>query len=167
MGLIKLTPAQIIKIHGLLPSSKLLTWEQVCQMRLTPSYLHTQACISKENIRKLQPSAAEWISADLCTLHDCDALSMLPLNPLTMLKVPLDTLFAYSAAKLQSYGVTYAQMVEAGLTPGTMQFFHFSLLDWVSLGLTKHDVHCITEGTCVLLFGMGVQECTRAINELS
>lgn len=162
MGLITLTPGQIVTIHGLFPASRLLTWEQVCGRKLSPSYLHRWAKISREHFKELQPDPAAWVAEGLVTLEDCDALSELPLNPLRHLKLPVDALFGCSFHQLQKYGITFDEMVEAGLSPGTMALFHFSLQEWKSLGMSDEHIHRMTEAQCVRLFGMGVQEACRA-----
>ena len=76
-----------------------------------------------------------------------------PLNPLFHLQTPVHELVGYSVRDLQACGVTYEQMRQAGITPGLMQTFHFSLQEWMQLGFAHDHVVEMNEMHCRMLFG--------------
>jgi hypothetical protein len=66
-----------------------------------------------------------------------------------------DLLYArWTPAQLQKMGVTYTDLVEAGMTHETMGLFGFTLYDWSTLGFKKTDAETLTEAVLSRLFHM-------------
>lgn len=167
MGVIQLTPGQTIKVHGLFPQSYVLTWEHICERKLSVSFLYNHVRIDKHGLYRLQSDAHAWVEQGLCCIDDCDALSLLPLNPLEHLKVPLDKLIGFPVQRLLDYGVTYSNMLSAGMTPNVMMLFHFSLADWESIGMHEDLVYSLTQVQCKYLFGMSVRDTAMTVREIA
>jgi len=162
MGFVKLSSAQVIKVHGLFPNSTLLTWNDVCTMKLTPSYLHFTLGLPKETLKKLQPDAKAWAATQMCTLCDCEALNAIPVNPIAHLGLTADCLTGYTQQQIHSFGVRYEEMLGAGLTPPLMILFHYTLQEWVALGLRVEHLEHIHADDVKILFGMDVPQCQDA-----
>jgi len=142
-----------------------LDWETVKERRLNVTFLSDKAGLSKEDFLNLQPVAAEWVQNNLCCLQDCTKLSLLPLNPLKDLKVTVDKLLEYNSKDLLSFGVTYDEMKASGMTPVMMGLFHFPLSEWIDLGFSKLHVQGLSSHECNSLFGMGVEETMKYMEE--
>jgi hypothetical protein len=61
-------------------------------------------------------------------------------------------------------GLTYAELVDLGLTPASMVVFtHITLYGWAQLGMTRADVARFPEPVVVSLFGLPKQEVLRSL----
>lgn len=158
MGIICLSAQQNIIIHGIWSMKRTLDWETVKERGLTVSFLSKKACLTEDDFFILQSDASQWVQNNLCCIQDCKALSRLPLNPVSGLKVTVDKLFGFSCSDLLLFGVKYDEMKDAGMTPVMMNLFHFSLSEWMDLGFSVLHLQTLTSVETNSLFGMDKQE---------
>ncbi len=55
---------------------------------------------------------------------------------------------------MRAVGVTYSDLVEAGMTPDSMILFGYTLYDWSTLGFSKADVIEFSAPALGRLFGL-------------
>jgi hypothetical protein len=161
---IPLTAGQIVTIHGWMTPKETLSWTDVLyNERLTFSFLHCQACISKELLHRLQPDITAWVSAKRVGLQDAPMLTLWGAHPIRDLKADLGDLInlGWRAAAMQKAGVTYADLVEAGMTPASMMLFGYTLYDWSTLGFTEPDASGLTAPELGRLFGLTRADVSR------
>jgi hypothetical protein len=158
MRRIRLTDGQSVRLYGLLPTCFMLDWDTVVRMRLRHRWLRETLRLTAAQLRDLQGDAAAWAGAGLVDAGDCAAMREWPLNPLVHLQTPVDELRSHAAADLRQYGVSFAQMQQAGLTNDTMLLFHFSLAEWQALGFSQADARTLTDTQARLLFGMSARD---------
>ena len=165
MRKIRLTDGQRVRLYGLLPTYSILDWDTVVRMRLRHRWLRETLRLTAVQLRDLQGDAAAWAAVGLVDAGDCAAMREWPLNPLVHLQTPVDELRSHSAADLRQYGVSFAQMRDAGLTHDTMLLFHFSLAEWQSLGFSQADACALTDTQARLLFGMSARDVGNACRD--
>ena len=158
MGVVKLSEGQTIRVYGLLPVSSVLDWDTVRRLSLQFKWLHDKLKLTSRQLHNLQPDVDAWVAAGLVDIGDCAHMTAWPLNPLVHLKTPVDKLISHGADSLRKYGVTFAQMRQAGLSYDMMQLFHFSLLEWQTLGFALVHAQHLSDTQARLLFGMSAAD---------
>ncbi len=161
---IPLTPGQMVTIHGWMTPKETLSWTDVLyNERLTFSFLHCHACISKEHLHRLQPDITAWVSAKRVELQDAPMLTLWGAHPIRDLKADLGDLInlGWKAAAMQKAGVTYTDLLEAGMTPASMILFGYTLYDWSTLGFTEPDASGLTAPELGRLFGLTRADVSR------
>ena len=163
---IPLTPGQAVTIHGWANPKETLSWTDILsKSTLTFRFLITEARIPQELLHKLQPDIAAWKQANKVTLEDAVYLTQWPAHPVRDLRADLSDLINtnWPAEVRVKTGVTYADLLETGLTPETMGMFNFTLLDWSNLGLTKADAEKIPAHSLARLFNLPRADVLRCL----
>jgi hypothetical protein len=161
---IPLTSGQMVTIHTWSTPKETLSWSEVLgKEHLTFAFLHTHVCISRELLHKLQPDIAAWVSAKRVALSDIEALGLWGAHPIRDLKADVGELLdlGWNAASMRKSGVTYADLVDAGVTPKIMKLFGYSLYDWSTLGFAEPDTARFTAPELALLFGLTRADVSR------
>ena len=162
---IPLTAGQSVTIHGWVTPKSTLTWSDVLgDERLTFVFLHNYTHISKEFLHRLQPDIGAWVAAKRVEWSDAPILTNWGAHPIRDLKADLGDLVSTSwgASLMHKVGVTYADLVEAGMTPDSMVLFGYSLNDWITLNFTESDAAGFSAPALGRLFGLtrtGVSRC--------
>ena len=154
---IPITAGQGLWIHGLWQPKRTLSWNNVLSNdSLTFRYLHFDLNIAKELLHKMQPDISQWVKAGRVGLPDAFLLTPWSAHPIKDLKADLGDVIhmKWSAFELQQLGVTYSDLLEAGLTHETMGLFGFTLYDWSLLGFKEADANALTEASLSRLFRM-------------
>ena len=166
MSIVTLSDAQQLRVYGLFTLSKFLHWSVVVENKLLFRWLVGSVRLTPTQLHELQPDVSEWVAAGLVNMGDCCNMSMWPLNPLTHLCVHLDKCIGLKPPVLKSYGVTFLQMQNAGLSPPFMRIFHFPLSDWWLLGLRPADMSGMTPQDTQRLFSKSMTECLHELAAL-
>ena len=167
MGIIRLTPAQTLRIHGLFPTSTLLNWETIEKKKLSFARLHHDVYLTVEQLYTIQPDINKWVCGCLVSASDTKDMNMWPLNPIVHCEQSIFDLVGNSVLEIKSCGVTYKQLCDAGMTPYSMQLFHFSLREWVTLGFQVSDLdRDFNSAQTFLLFGGDVKTITDEMSSL-
>lgn len=161
---IPLTAGQIVTIHGWLAPKETLSWIDVlADESLTFAFLHGHARITKELLHRLQPDIGAWVSAKRVELLDAPLLTQWGAHPTRDLKADLGDLIhlGWNAAAMRKAGVTYADLVEAGMTPVSMLLFGYTLYDWSTLGFSESDAAGFSAPELGRLFGLTRADVSR------
>jgi len=164
---LKLTPGQSCYLHGWLSPKPTLCWADI---RNSPSLsLQTllSAGLDADDLHQLQPDVAQWVRAGRVTLADCPLMADLwGAHPVRDFKADLGDVagFRWSADAMVKMGLTYGELVELGLTPGSMAIFtHVTLHGWGQLGMTRADAALVPDPVLIALFNMPKQEVLRSL----
>lgn len=157
MVLIHLTAVQSIDLYGWWSPKRVLSWKQV-EDNPEFSWKRLRASgLSAAELYKLQPDPQPWIELQRIDVQDITEMAMWNIHPIRQMKCTLSqlALLHWPVEVLVSSGVTYDDLVGAGLSIGTMPIFGFTLLQWSALGLRKKHVDgAASELQCVQVFGM-------------
>jgi len=163
---IPLTPGQIVTIHGWLTPKETLSWTDVlADEKLTFAFLHGQTKIPRDLLHRLQPDIAAWVSARKVELQDTPLLLPWGAHPIRDLKADLGDMIhvGWSAESMRKAGVTYADLVEAKMTPSSMPLFGYTLYEWSTLGFCEPDAARLTAPELGRLFGMTRGDVSRCL----
>ena len=165
---IALTPGQAVTVLGWINPKLFLTWDDILGNELlTFSFLTQRVHIAASMLYKLQPDAHAWLQSKRVALSDCvEMYEHWKLHPIRDFKADLGDLIGtkWSGDTMNNIGLTYEDLVEAGLTPGTMALFtKLTLAGWVKVGFEKRYAVKIHESSLVRLFKMSKQDVMRAL----
>ena len=164
---ITLTPGQAVYIHGWLNPRTTLAWTDVLANEFLTLRFLAGANVPLERLHHLQPDGGAWVQARRASLADCPAMrDHWHLHPLRDFAADLGDLITvrWPPDLMASMGLTYADFLQAGLSPATMALCtHVTLAGWVRLGLRKQDAVAMHEAALVRLFGMPKQDILRAL----
>jgi len=163
---IPLTPGQSVTIHGWSNPKETLSWTDIlARPSLTFQFLVADARIPKELLHRLQPDIAAWKQAERISLSDVPLLGPWSAHPVKDLKADLSDLINldWPAETLRKSGVTYADLLDVGLTPETMGMFGYTLLDWSHLGFCKADAERIPANHLARLFNLTRADVLRCL----
>ena len=137
-----------------------LTWSDCKEHGYTWGILRDDLGFAPQQLHVLQKDKVEWVHRGGLRLCDLPEMTMFLVNPLSDMRADIGELcvMQWRVATLASMGVTYAQMVNAGMTPRIMTFFRFPLSDWVLLGLKQTHIEHWTEAEALGAFGVGLGE---------
>jgi len=163
---IPLTAGQAVTIHGWLQPKETLSWTDVLtDPALTFSFLHTHTKIPKELLHRLQPDIAAWAAAGRVRLEDMPALAQWGAHPIRDLNADLGDIIhmRWPAAVLAKSGVTYADLVGAGMTHDSMGLFGYTLRDWSVLGFSAADAERLHASALARLFNLTAADVIKCL----
>ena len=163
---IKLTPGQMVYLHGWMAPKKTLTWGDVLSHpHLTLQFL-LSANLPLHQLHQLQPDAKAWAKNGRADLHDCPLMGQWGAHPIHDFRAEIGELvnLRWPAEALVRMGVTYEDLVGLGLTPATMALFtHLTLVGWAQLGFRKEHALRVHEPALVALFGLPKADVLRSL----
>lgn len=154
---IKLTPGQIVYIHGWMTPKETLHWDDVVSSPALTLRFLLSANLPLSQLHKMQPDASAWVRHRRVELEDCPRMELWAAHPVTDFRADLGDIVNqhWSAEQMANMGLHYHDLVELGLTHSSMGLFtHITLLGWAHLGLRRQDVEGVPEAALVRLFGM-------------
>ena len=164
---LKLTPGQSCYLHGWLNPKQTLCWADIRKNQALSLQNLLSTGLDLDDLHKLQPDVSEWVKAGRVTIADCPLMADLwGAHPVRHFNADLGDVagFRWSAETMLRAGLTYAELVDLGLTPQSMVVFtHITLCGWAQLGMTRADAAKIPEATLVSLFGLAKQEVLRSL----
>jgi len=164
---LKLTPGQSCYLHGWMNPKPTLCWADIkANPTLTLQNL-LSAGLDLDDLHHVQPEVSEWVAAGRVTIADCPLMADLwGAHPVRDFKADLGDIagFKWAPDVMLRTGLSYAELVELGLTPQSMVVFtHVTLHGWSQLGMTRTDAAKISEQCLVGLFGLSKQEVLRSL----
>ena len=156
---IRLEPEQSLHLYGFLNPKRTLTWRDV----LDNHTIHLNACIScglpGSKLHRMQSDIKEWIRYGKATVADCQHMGPWKPNPFTDLGCSIGDLVLYRqmlpATLLIESGVTFASMRDLhGLTPELMGLLHYSVDEWLQLGVDEAFLHLLMDDQWLRVFGL-------------
>ena len=127
-----------IKLHS-------FTWRQMRALQIQP-----------EQLKTIQPSVAEWIQRGGIQITDIPDMTVFPVNPLTHFGVDLSELWSLKCdcTTMKRMGISYAQLIDKGITPQIMAAFNMPLSSWVELGFTQQHAAYLSEPESMHVFSL-------------
>lgn len=163
---IPLTAGQAVTIHGWINPKETLSWVDVlANQELSFSFLNTHTRIPRELLHRMQPDIAAWVHAGRVRAEDTPALAPWRAHPIRDLKADLGDLInlRWPASVLAKSGVTYADLVDAGMTHESMGLFGYTLCDWSALGFMAKDAERLSAAACARLFNLPPAEVVKCL----
>ena len=162
---LKLTPGQAVYLHGWLEARRTLRWADILANPALTFARLLSARLTPLSLHQLQPDVGAWIKHRRAQIEDCSNMEPWSAHPIKDFHADLADLIAlrWSPECLIRMGVSYTDLVEAGLTPANMALFDFTLLGWCQIGLSRNDVQDMPEHVLVRLFGMSKSDVMRAL----
>ncbi len=162
---LKLTAGQAVYLHGWLEARRTLRWPDVLANQSLTFERMRLANVSALALHQLQPDIAAWTKHRRAQIEDCPQMEPWAAHPIKDFHADLADLIAlrWAPELLVRMGVTYADLVEIGLTPANMALFDFTLLGWAHVGFSRAVAQGIPDPALSRLFGMPKQDVLRAL----
>jgi hypothetical protein len=164
---LKLTPGQSCYLHGWLSPKPTLSWADIKANPALSLQNLMSAGLGLDDLHRLQPEVEEWVKAGRVTLADCPLMAdKWGAHPIRDFRADLGDIagFKWGADAMLKMGLTYADLVEIGLTPASMVVFtHVTLHGWATLGFSRADAAQIPEPVLLSLFCVPKQEVLRSL----
>jgi hypothetical protein len=166
-GIVDLTPAQSIKIYGWSKPLRILNWKVVSDRDdLTFKTLHGVG-MSEKQLKTMQPDKFKWIREKGLSLNDITLVPSWKIHATKDLgaSLPQIAMLNLSTEFLEHTGVTFDDLVGAGLTLNLMLILKINLLGWCRLGLTRDFLKDLTDVQSVALFQMPANMVFQCVKE--
>jgi hypothetical protein len=153
-GVVDLTPSQSIAIYGWRNPLRILDWKVVLDRdELTFKVLYGLGLTEKQ-LFTLQPDKTAWISEKRLDLNDITLVPKWQVHVTRDMKASFVDIaqMNLSAEFLQHTGVTFDDLVGAGLTLNLMMLLPLTLISWVHLGLHREFLTDLTDVQSHALF---------------
>jgi hypothetical protein len=153
-GVVDLTPSQSIAIYGWRNPLRILDWKVVLDRdELTFKVLYGIGLTEKQ-LFTLQPDKTAWISEKRLDLNDITLVPKWQVHVTRDMKASFVDIaqMNLSAEFLQHTGVTFDDLVGAGLTLNLMMLLPLTLISWVHLGLHREFLTDLTDVQSHALF---------------
>ena len=163
---VPLTAGQAVTIHGWMNPKETLSWVDILRNpSLNFRYLNSSIGVSKELLHRIQPDIAAWVSAGRVQIEDTPSLVPWAAHPIRDLKADLGDIIhmRWPASVLSKVGVTYSDLLDAGMTPDSMGLFGYTLCDWSSIGFTARDAAKLPPPVLGRLFKMTHADVIRCL----
>lgn len=151
--MILLNAAQRIMVHGWTKPMSFLTWQDICQSKITFKGFLSLG-IDVRDLHRLQSDIREWIRCKNVSFDDVPYMTLWPLHPFKDLGgTVLDILNQkYSFDTLKLLNITYDDLKKLSATPQMLHLLHFVEREWHELGLTSEVVCNMSEGEVYTIF---------------
>jgi flagellar biosynthesis protein FliQ len=153
-GVVDLTPSQSIAIYGWRNPLRILDWKVMLDREdLTFKALYGLGLTEKQ-LFTLQPDKTAWISEKRLDLDDITLVPKWQVHVTRDMKASFVDIaqMNLSAEFLQHTGVTFEDLVGAGLTLNLMMLLPLTLISWVHLGLHREFLTDLTDVQSHALF---------------
>ena len=164
---IPLTAGQAVTVHGWFRPKETLSWTDVLgNQDLTMQYLNKTIRIPLSLLHKMQPDITAWIKSGRASMEEAPVfLSVWAAHPIKDLKADLGDIvgFKWKAKTMRESGVTYSDLMEAGMTHETMALFNYTLYEWMLLGFSKTDAEAVPAHILGRLFNMTKPDVLRVL----
>jgi len=155
-GLVNLSAQQSVSIYGYKQPLRVLNWKVVADRDdLTFKRLYGLG-LSEKQLLVLQPDKNIWIQEKNLQLSDITLVPSWKVHVTrdmhaTIVEIAMLNL---SPEFMQHTGVTFEDLVEAGLTLNLMMILKFNLTSWVHLGLYREFLTDLTDVQSIALFSL-------------
>jgi len=154
-SVVDLTPTQSVAVYGWKSPLRVLNWKIIMgRDDLHFPYLFHEIRLTERQLQNLQNDVQQWIEHKRFTLNDVASVPCWKVHvtkdfnagigQIAMLNLTYDF--------LQHTGVTFEDLVHAGLTLNLMMLFRLNLLCWIQLGLHREFLNDLTDVQSMTLF---------------
>lgn len=168
-GVIELIPSQSLAIYGWKKPLRVLDWKLVLEREdLTFKKLYGMGLTEKQ-LLLLQPNKMAWISEKRLDLDDVTLVPKWRVHVIRDMKASFVDIakMNLSADFLQNTGVTFNDLVGAGLTLNLMMLLPLTLVSWVHLGLHREFLTDMTDVQSHALFQIPKNMVLQCVQESS
>lgn len=148
----EITSLQSVRFFGLWDQPRrVLVWEDITAKCYSWRRLRDELMISPSDLRRIQPSAEEWVNRGALQMRDLPEMTCFPVNPFLHLHADLAEVWSmgWSADMLKKLGVTYDQLRAKGMNVNVMKHFGFTMSQWLNLGMTEFHVQTLSDEECL------------------
>ena len=130
-----LTARQATLLHGWWDARPFLTWDDMLARKLTLDDLIRAGCRARE-VMTMQPDPKEWFRHAGAGVRHVRYMLAWPAHPIRDLGADLGDMLSLkpTAEDLVAMGVTYADLVRAGMNPRFEAMFKFAEWEWELVG---------------------------------
>ena len=155
MSVIDLTPTQSVAIYGWTSPLRVLNWKTIMEREdLTFSHLFRNIHLTGKQLQNIQNDKQQWIQHKHFTLNDVTSVPCWRVHVTKDFNAGIGQIAMLNLTHefLQDTGVTFLDLVHAGLTVNLMMLFRFNLLSWIQLGLYREFLNDLTDLQSMTLF---------------
>lgn len=166
-ALIDLTASQAVYLYGIWYPLRVLNWATVLEKReLTFRTLYTIG-LTPDDLRIMQPNKMAWINAGRIKLSDIILVPSWRIHATIDMNATIVDIarLGLSAEYLQETGVSFTDLVDAGLTLNLMMIFKFDLVTWVHLGLYRDFIKELTDVQSISMFSLPTTSVMMCVKE--
>ena len=163
---IEVTPWQSIQLFGLWDQPrKLVSFEHIRKNHFSWNFLRQKLKFSARELHSLQQDKQKWIQFGQLTLHDVMDMKLFPVNPLTDLCADLAEIWSmkWQPDDMIEMGISFDQLLRAGMTPQVMKYFNYTLTEWINLGYNSKHINETSE----FVFGMPQSEISLLVQQFA
>ena len=166
-GIIELTPTQAVSIYGYLKPLRILNWKTVADREdLTFKKLYKLG-LTERQLSHLQSNKHLWVRDKGLKLED---ITLVPSWKLHVTRdmhatLPEIAMMNLTFEYLQHSGVTFQDLVDAGLTVNLMPILRLNLMSWVQLGLHMDFLKDITDAQSIAQFNIPTHLVLQCVHE--
>jgi hypothetical protein len=168
-GLVNLSAQQSIAIYGYQQPLRVLNWKIIVDREdLTFKKLYSLGLTEKQLIT-LQPDKKIWIDDKGLSLNDITLVPSWKIHVTRDMNASIVeiAMLNLSSDYLQYSGVTFTDLVNAGLTLNLMMILKFNLTAWVHLGLYREFLKDLTDVQSIALFQLPKNMVLQCVMETS
>jgi hypothetical protein len=166
-GVIHLTSSQSVALYGWWKPLRILNWKIIAEREdLTFRKLHSLG-LNENQLLTIQTDKNAWISnkrIELCDIMLVPSWRIHATRDMNATIVEIARM-NMSAEFLQHTGVTFADLIGAGLTLNMMLILKFDLISWVHLGLYRDFLQDLTDVQSISLFSMPKSYVIQCVKE--
>lgn len=147
----EISSLQSVRFFGLWDQPRrVLVWEDITAKCYSWRKLRDEIMLSAEELRRIQPSAEEWVNRGALQMRDLPDMTCFPVNPFLHLHADLAEVWSmgWTAETLKSLGVTYDQLRSKGMNVEVMKHFGFTMSQWLNMGMRDSHVSNMTDEEC-------------------
>lgn len=165
-GFISFTAWQAVGIYGWWKPLRVLNWKMVVDRKdLTVEKLCSLG-LNEQQLFTIQSDKTAWISISRIGIEHIAMVPMFQIHATKDLGANIIAIARQNltAGFLQHTGVTFTDLVDAGLTLNLMLLFKYDLTSWVHLGLYRDFLRDLTDVQSISLFEMTtfyVMQCVK------
>lgn len=147
----EISSLQSVRFFGLWDQPRrVLVWEDITAKCYSWRKLRDEIMLTAEELRRIQPSAEEWVNRGALQMRDLPDMTCFPVNPFLHLHADLAEVWSmgWTAETLKSLGVTYDQLRSKGMNVEVMKHFGFTMSQWLNMGMRDSHVSNMTDEEC-------------------
>jgi hypothetical protein len=147
----EITSLQSVRFFGLWDQPRrVIVWEDITAKCYSWRKLRDEIMLTAEELRRIQPSAEEWVHRGALQMRDLPDMTCFPVNPFVHLHADLAEVWSmgWSAEVLKNLGVTYDQLRSKGMNVEVMKHFGFTLSQWLNMGMRDSHVTTLSDHEC-------------------
>jgi hypothetical protein len=155
---VELLPSQAVYVYGWKMPLRIINWKSVCERTDLTFRKLWSIGLDEKQLYTLQPDKHLWISTKKIVLADVGLVPDWKIHVVNDL-IPKATIVDIAQQNLSAdfllhTGVTFTDLVSAGLTLNMMLILKFKLESWIHLGLYQDFLKDLTDLQSVSMFDM-------------